>query len=351
MKRKILICLLSMTLCLLFSACQKETCLHQNIVTTVDRAETCLEGGTLKHLCRDCGITFTQTTPQGQHDFAEAVTQEATCIQEGILTRTCRICGASENSSIAPAAHRTDIYSLTPSRCTVCDAVVEDAANVPGNLWYGKNWVALGTSLTSQEQGAYVEPLAERTGLQVTNLGIPGGTAVDAILESARTADLANADLITVEFGVNDWFSDIPQGTVGDTKTYVAPADDGSGEEGSFAGACYQIFTTLQKRAPQALVVFLTDPAGQKVDSTGENCSAEKRNHLDLRQRDYAETAMDVAAFVGIPVIDAGSISMINQYHAEYLKDQIHHTELGGQQYAFTVWLELKDMAPLLKAE
>ena len=84
---------------------------------------------------------------------------------------------------------------------------------------------------------------------------------------------------------------------------------------------------------------------------TGENCSAEKRNHLDLRQRDYAEMAMDVAAYVGIPSIDAGSTSMINQYHTDYLKDQIHHTDLGGQQYALTVWLELKDMAPLLKAE
>lgn len=351
MKRKILICLLSMILCLLFSACQKEVCLHQNIVTTVDKAETCIEGGTLKHLCRDCGITFTQTTPEGQHDFTEAVTQEATCAQEGILTRSCRICGTSENRSIAPAAHILDMYSLTPSRCTVCDTVVEDAAKVTGNPWYGKNWVALGTSLTSQEQGTYVGPLAERTGLKVTNLGIPGGTAVDAILESAKTADLSNADLITVEFGVNDWFGDIPLGTAGDTKSYVAPAEDGSGEEGSFAGACYQIFTTLQKRAPQAVIVFLTDPVGQKVESTGENCSAEKRNHLDLRQRDYAEMAMDVAAYVGIPSIDAGSTSMINQYHTDYLKDQIHHTDLGGQQYALTVWLELKDMAPLLKAE
>ena len=42
---------------------------------------------------------------------------------------------------------------------------------------------------------------------------------------------------------------------------------------------------------------------------------------------------------------------MINQHHPQYLTDQIHHTELGGQQYALIVWLELKDMAPLLKSE
>ena len=67
--------------------------------------------------------------------------------------------------------------------------------------------------------------------------------------------------------------------------------------------------------------------------------------------RTYAEMAMDVAAYVGIPSIDAGSTSMINQYHPDYLADQIHHSELGGKQYALTIWMELKDIPPLLKAE
>lgn len=352
MKSKARILVVLMTFCLLFTACQKdEACIHQNITTSVEKAETCVEGGVLSHRCQSCGITFTQTTPAGQHAFTEAVTQEATCSEEGIITRTCSLCGAAEESSITPAAHQLNLYSLTPSRCIVCDATVENAANVPANLWYGKNWVALGTSLTSQEQGKYVTPLAERTGLNVTNLGIPGGTAVKEILASVQTADVSKADLVTIEFGVNDWFADIPLGSVGDTVAYVAAAEEGSTSEGSFAGTCYQIFTTLQKRAPQAVVIFLTEPSGQKFESTGVNCSAEKKNHEGLFQRNYTEVAMDVAELVGIPVIDAGSASMINLYHPEYLADQIHHTDLGGQQYAYTVWLELKDMAPLLKAE
>ena len=266
-----------------------------------------------------------------------------------ILLMLCLLFTACQEE--APVAHQLNLYSLTPSRCTICGMVVEDASNTPDNPWYGKNWVAMGTSLTSEEQGTYVAPLAERTGLNVTNLGIPGGTAVDAILESAKNADLSQADLITIEFGVNDWFGNIPLGTVGDTESYVAAEDEEASDKGSFAGACYQIFTTLQKRAPQALIVFLTEPTGQKVDSTGENCSAEKRNHEELFQWDYTRTAMEVAHLTGIPIIDAGSTSMINQYHPDYLKDQIHHTELGGQQYAFSIWLELRNMAPLLKAE
>ena len=242
--------------------------------------------------------------------------------------------------------HQFDLFSTSPSRCTICGETVEDAANTPDNPWYGKNWVALGTSLTSDAQGTYVLPLAERTGLKVSNYGIPGGTAVKEILASAQSADFSQADLITIEFGVNDWYANIPLGAVGDTDSFIAEA-----QEGSFAGACYQIFTTLQKRAPQAVVIFLTEPTGQTYENNGENCAAEKKNHEGLFQRNYTETAMNVAEFVGIPVIDAGSRSIINQYHPEYLTDQIHHSELGGHQYALTVWLELKDMAPLLKSE
>lgn len=351
MKKRARILVVLMIFCLLFSACQKEkVCLHQSITTTVKKAETCVESGILSHCCLNCGVTFTQTTPTGQHTFTETVTQEATCVEEGVITRTCTTCGTSEKASIAPVEHQVNLHSLTPSSCTVCGATVEDAANVPDNLWYGKNWVALGTSLTSQEQGKFVAPLAERTGLNVTNYGIPGGTAVKEILDSAQSADLSQADLITVEFGVNDWYGNIPLGSVGDTDSYVVATDDDS-EEGSFAGACYEIFTTLQKRAPQAVVIFLTEPTGQKDESNGVNCSAEKDNREDLHQRDYTEIAIEVAEFVGIPVIDAGSRSMINKYHPDYLEDQIHHSDLGGQQYAYTVWLELKDMAPLLKAE
>lgn len=352
MKNRIFLSLTALIFCLFLTACQKDDpCAHLNIITTTERAETCLEGGVLNHRCQTCGVIFTQSTPVGQHSFIETLTQEATCAEEGILTRVCQLCGETEKSSIAPADHQLNVYSLTPSQCTICAETVEDAANVPGNPWYGKNWVALGTSLTSEAQGTYVAPLQERTGLKVTNYGIPGGTAVTEILASAQTADLSQADLITIEFGVNDWYANIPLGSIGDTASYVAATEEGSSDEGSFAGACYQIFTTLQKRAPQALIVFLTEPTGQKVDTTGENCSGEKKNHEDLLQRDYTEIAIGTAEFVGIPVIDAGSRSMINRYHPEYLADQIHHSNLGGQQYALTVWLELKDMAPLLKEE
>ena len=354
MKKCILLCVSLLTLCMLFAACQKEpACDHSKFSTSTEKEATCVEKGILKHNCQLCGFTVTQTVPAGVHTFTESQTKEATCSEAGILTRTCTFCGTTEESNIPPVAHEFDRYSLTPTRCIGCGETVADAVNTPDNPWYEKNWVALGTSLTSQAQGKFVTPLAERSGMNVTNLGIPGGTATAQILQAVQVADLSQADLITIEFGVNDWFEGIPLGTVGQTTPYLVEVDGWSNDgtaDGTFAGACYQIFTTLQKRAPQAVIVFLSDSTGRKMEN-GENCASDQLNSIDLPQFSYTQTAMDVANYVGIPTIDAGTISMINQYHPDYLADQIHHSELGGQQYALAVWMELKNIPPLLKAE
>ena len=292
-----------------------------------------------------------EETPACSHQFHTKIVQEATCRETGTQEHTCQLCGASENSPIAPVSHTFNYNALEPARCTLCEEIIPGAGADPENPWYGKNWVALGTSISSEAQGNYITPLAERSGMNATTLGIPGGTAIAQVLHSAQTADLSQADLVTVEFGVNDWFANVPLGTVYDTVPYLATDGEWSNEgteEGSFAGACYQIFKALQKRAPKAVIVFLTDSTGQEGQ---DNCSWEKGNYEGLLQRDYTEMAMQCARYAGIRVIDAGSMSMINRHHPQYLADQIHHSELGGKQYALTVWMELKDIQPLLMAE
>lgn len=341
-------------LCCLLSACQQKEppqCSHQFITKVVQEA-SCSKTGIQEHTCQNCGLSFSQSTPAGKHSFTETVTREATCLEEGILTRLCTTCGISEDIPVAPTDHTFNFYSQEPSRCTVCGETIDGAAADPQNPWYGKHWIALGTSLSSEAQGTYIAPLEERSGMTAVTLGVPGGTAIAHVLQTAQTTDLSQADLITVEFGVNDWFENVPLGAVQDTVPYLASNGEwtnGGTEEGTFAGACYQIFKTLQKRAPGARIVFLTDSTGQ--ETTEDNCTLEKSNHNGLYQRDYAEMAMQVAKKAGISVIDAGSTSMINRHHSEYLADQIHHSELGGKQYALSVWMELKDIAPLLQAE
>lgn len=333
----------------MLAGCSKPSCSHQ-LSMNVTRQPTCQAPGLATYTCDACGIQFTAELPTAAHDYTEVVTKEATCQEPGELTRSCRVCGASATEQTALGSHVFSLYSLEPSRCTVCGETVPGGGVDPANPWYGKAWVALGTSLTSEAQGEYVQPLAERSGMSVINRGIPGAVVGNQILKEAQAADnLSGADLVTVEFGVNDWFANVPLGTLGDTIAYKDPEmdwDNGGDEDGSFAGACYQLFCTLQKNAPHAVVIFFTQPTGQ---SGSDSCQREQTNALGLRQGDYTEMAAAVARYCGIRVIDAGRTAMIGQEHSEYLADNIHHTPLGGKQYALTIWLELKDIAPLLR--
>lgn len=344
---------LALILCLgcLFTGCSKQ-CAHQ-VTSAVTKEATCQETGIKTYTCELCGAQFMEITPKSEHTYVESVTREATCTEAGVLTYTCSVCGAAKEESTAMGEHVFDVYSLDPDRCTVCGQVIAGAGTDTGNPWYGKKWVALGTSLTSEAQGKFVQPLAARSGLEVTNLGVPGGTAIAHVLQNAQASTaLADADLVTIEFGVNDWYASVPLGTVGDTIPYwdsLDQWDNGGSEAGSFAGACYQIFKTVQENAPNAVVVFITQPTGRSIGAESANCSRDQINYLNLRQIDYTNMAVAVAGYMGIRVIDAGSASMINQEHPQYLEDQIHHTELGGKQYALTIWMELKDIPPLQK--
>lgn len=281
------------------------------------------------------------------HQFVHTSSKEPSCVLPGILEETCTLCKTLRETVIPETGHSFALYSAEPCVCTRCGEYVEGAAADPSHPWYGKTWLALGTSLTSPEFGRYVEPLAERSGLIPSNLGIPGACAHDLILHLARTSgDLKKAHLITVEFGVNDWNQNIPLGIPGDTVPYLYQTEDWHNDgspRGTYAGACYQVFHALLENAPGARIVFLTDPAGNWEESLRTD-----KNKLGLTQRQYAETAMAAAQRMGIPVIDAGGTAQIGQEHPEYYTDHIHHTDLGGRQYALTVWMELKDIAPLL---
>lgn len=350
-KRMLLLCLLCAAL--LLAGCSQQ-CDHQ-LTVSVTKEASCMEPGQAAYTCAKCGAAFTAELPITAHTYGEPVLTPATCTQKGMLLYTCTVCGEPKTELTPEADHQFDPYALNFSRCTLCGQDIAGGGRDTANPWNEKLWVALGTSLTSQEQGKYVHPLVERSGMTAFNFGVPGAVAGGHVLYHAQTAaELETADLVTVEFGVNDWFANYPLGNVGDTTPYLYSLDDlawnnGGAEGGTFAGACYQVFSAIQSKAPGAVVVFLTDPTGQ--DSGGTSCQRQSVNHVGLRQRDYTEMAIEVAEYMGIRVIDAGAMSQIHQSHPQYLADQIHHTDLGGQQYALTVWLELKNIAPLLKSE
>lgn len=231
------------------------------------------------------------------------------------------------------------------------------------NQWKNKKWVAFGSSITDNySQNSYItqgDHAGEHTGKYVpylldmselsesafVNRGISGGSINGHILYYIRyyTTDEATADLITIEGAVNDFASAVPLGEVGDTVPYTNALLDDSTAEGTFAGACYQAFTTALTNAPNAVVVLLTETTGKNHVGYA-NYYQLRKNTLGLYQRDYIDMTIAVAKFVGIPVIECGSESMINAQNPQYIADHIHHTYLGGYQYARTIWANLKNI-------
>jgi len=209
-------------------------------------------------------------------------------------------------------------------------------AVVPGLQWKGKAWSGFGTSLTNiASEGRYPTSLATISGLNFTNYGLSGGRINTEIYNKIMATNLVGADLITVEGSVNDQAMSVPLGVVGDTTS------------ATFAGAIYAIANYIYTNST-ATLIFLTDHVGRYYWDGGTfyaDCQPTKTNSLGLKQIDYIKMVVDVCKYLGVPCIEAGQKCGVNLFTGNlYLQDHIHLNDLGGEQYANTVWSELKDI-------
>lgn len=259
-------------------------------------------------------------------------------------------CGASKNYKL---------NGLMPISAIYFDEKIPEkyieATTDTGKQWNGKKWFAFGTSITDTSSinvetgevvGKYVPYLVEYSGLNVVNYGIAGGCigsggihgGTSSILNKILSTNLSKAELITIEGFVNDFACAVSIGEIGDT------------ESTTVCGALYQAIKYCLENS-SATVVLLTESYGKEytLTSTGNtaNYSIDKKNSLGLIQKDYNDAIVKMGAYMGVPVIDCGANSHINNFHPEYIADQIHHTELGGRQYAKTIWSELKNIIQL----
>ena len=206
----------------------------------------------------------------------------------------------------------------------------------PGKQWDGKVWHCFGTSLSNVgQEGKYPTYLAEMSGLQYVNFAYSGGKLTNHILQRIKSdSSIASADLITVEGFVNDWSQQSPMGEITDTT-----AD-------TFYGAMYEAITYILTNS-NATLVFITDNTGRNYNSIDIRRQAVRNGKT---QNDFIEATIKMCNYMGIPVIDAGRKSCISQDTASlYLADQIHHTEKGGEQFAQTIWSELKNIPCRIK--
>lgn len=195
--------------------------------------------------------------------------------------------------------------------------------------------------------GVFPKYLEAISGMKQYNHGRAGGTiatggpysASGQIYTEIQNTDFSSADLITLEGFINDFAECIPLGALGDTT------------QETFYGALNVVIRYLQTHNTHAEIVVLTDPVGKEYTFTRgqsagitQNYSTTKINAIDLHQVDYTKAIIDTCQWLGVHCIDVGGKSQINEMHPEYIVDQCHQTELGGKQFALTVWEELKNI-------
>jgi len=239
------------------------------------------------------------------------------------------------NVIITASMNRSSLSAIIFLEYTKTTDTVETNPEIPtySNPWALKNWYAFGTSLTNiSAEGKYPNYLKTFSNMVLTNKGISGGKIVSNILAEIKATTYTNVNLITLEGFCNDWYYNSPIGTLGDTTNTT------------YSGAIYDALTYLLQNST-ATIVGITDHTGRKFGAIDSRLSV--TNSLGLKQIDYINMFVSVCKMLNVPIIEAGQKSMINEFTANvYLVDQIHQTEIGAQQYAQTIWDELKNISP-----
>ena len=207
------------------------------------------------------------------------------------------------------------------------------------NHWNGKLWYAYGTSMTSLSMGEYVPVVEELSGLNVVNLGIPGGCLTpsgygrgDVKRAVMRIDDgKEKADLITLEVLPNEGYL---VGNIYDT------------DDKSFCGCFNQCIRYLQENTNAQIVVIIM--IGGNDHSPEETVSGRGISNFE-----FAEIIERTAKLNGVPVINVfaeAGFGYARVKTRKYQLDNIHLNKLGGKNMGNFIWSKLKDI-PLWEAE
>ncbi|MBE6584594.1 MAG: hypothetical protein E7649_06445, partial [Ruminococcaceae bacterium] len=207
--------------------------------------------------------------------------------------------------------------------------------------WADKNAIFVGDSITAGvncEGSKYWELLEQTLELgSATSMGVPGscissmsdyGNENDPLI--SRYDDIAEADLITIFMGTNDYGHDTPLGTINDMSDV------------SFYGALNVIIPALQAKHPNAKIVFVTPlhRYGYGTNSaTGEAHTFDNvPNGAGHTLEDYVNAIKEVCQKYGVDVIDMYSELDLDPSADEtreyYMEDGLHPNTAGHRLIA-----------------
>ncbi|RKE50309.1 SGNH/GDSL hydrolase family protein [Sphingomonas sp. PP-CC-1A-547] len=232
-------------------------------------------------------------------------------------------------------------------------ALVADyaAASPAASSWTGKKAGALGDSNTANN--VWPPYVAAVHGLLFTNCGVGGskfakpdsnGTQISMCDDVRVNALPADAALITVAGGTNDWAQSAPMGTITST------------DNTTFYGALNVTFGKVQARCPNARILVVTTPYGEFTETyASRGWTDPVTNLIGLTSRDYADAIRAAASRWGFPVADWWGENGINTASAATLMNiegaagstiRIHFSDAGARRAASVINGRLFDLNP-----
>ncbi|HCC00111.1 MAG TPA: SGNH/GDSL hydrolase family protein [Ruminococcaceae bacterium] len=165
----------------------------------------------------------------------------------------------------------------------------------------------------------------------VRNYGVNGSRVVlsadkqDSFVERYAQME-ADADIITVLGGVNDFQHDVPLGSLQATDLHT------------FRGALHYLLTGLLEKYPDKQVLFMTPMQNDFVYPGGEYPNSFQKNRIGLTQTDYVKTMQEACARYSVPVLDLYRSSGISPFIAaqaeQYMPDKMHYNAKGYRRLA-----------------
>lgn len=232
-----------------------------------------------------------------------------------------------------------------------------------GQQWQGKKWYCYGTSMTDNREldggpsgttpdgqtnrpkktGYYSGLLAAYAGLEEHNFGKGGSGIVPALHKKdnikTRVMTLEDgkgeADLITVEIIPNDMRAEL--GEITDW------SDD------TFCGNLNQILAYLQENT-RAVVVVLIATRGRYMHKNVEDRTHPTGERAQKRLK-WEETVERICRMHSVPCWNGAAEANLGYFRmgmsTEYVQDQIHLTEAGGEILAKYYWGKLQTVYPI----
>lgn len=213
--------------------------------------------------------------------------------------------------------------------------VVNNKVTVTGHYWTGKKMVAIGDSIT--QLATYIQPTVEALQLGAivnisnggrmlsrdTNQGGDSSMNTDVVINTIP----ADADLIIVMGGTNDWGQSVAIGTINDM------------DNTTFMGALKIIIQKISTRYPTARLLLVCPPYAENPSRVETGTWTDAIHNLNGDTMvDYGNAIENIGKLYGIPFANICAEAGWNTYNIRSFMnsdtDLIHPSQLGGNRIA-----------------